>query len=135
MWDWPLLRERERKGGKGEIWREQLWSDGVDWAVWCCLSEKRWQDKTLISDSGNEITTFGPLYSEQWSGFNSRFPTLWRGLECEYVDSWVMWPEWPRGVEQFFPSSTYMTTTSSSKPLKFKCMLNVVKSLEQLKTV
>lgn len=52
---WEKGKEKE---GKEEIWREELWSDGVDWAVRCCSSEKRWQDKTLISDSGSEITTF-----------------------------------------------------------------------------
>lgn len=51
-------RKGKEKEGKMEIWREELWSDGVDWAVCCCWGEKRWQDKTLISDSGNETTTF-----------------------------------------------------------------------------
>lgn len=53
-----IIEGKERKGGKMEIWREELWSDGVDWAVCCWWGDERWQDKTPISDSGDETTTF-----------------------------------------------------------------------------
>lgn len=58
MWDWPLFKEGNEKDGRREIWEEELWSDGVDWAVGCLIEKS---DKTAIGDSGYEITTFRSL--------------------------------------------------------------------------